>query len=66
MEVQVETKTHLARLQLHYQTTNKHCKYKAVGLEALLFIRQFMSVEVLKPQLRKKIDGESVPSNSSC
>lgn len=65
VEVQLETKTHLARLQLHHQTTNKHCKYMAVGLEALLFIREFMSVEVLEPQLRKEIDGESAPSNPS-
>ena len=65
VEVQLETNTHLARVQLHHQTTNRHSKYMAVRLEATLFIREFLSVEISEPQLRKEIDRESPPSNPS-
>lgn len=61
VKVQLETNTYLARVQLHHQTANRHCKYMAVGLQAMLFIRWFMSIEISEPQLRKEIDRELHP-----
>jgi len=65
VEVQLEKTTHLARVKLHNQTTNRHCKYMAMGLEAMVFSRQFMSTEVSEPQLRKETDEKSPSSNPS-
>ena len=65
MEVQLEINIRLSRVQLYHQTANRHCKYMAMGLEAILFIKQFVSTEVSEPQLRKEIDMESPPSDPS-